>query len=782
MRCIRKRAWLLLILGTGWFGMLPTASLASVVVSSSQDAGFEEHGRDLAPDLVWIPGGRFVMGSPETEEGRKAERETQHEVSLGRFALSKYPVTRLEFAHFVAATGYRTDAERYLGEDGACIASGSHAEMPEYRANHWLAPGFRQDDRHPVVCVSWNDARVYTAWLSAQTGQHFRLPTEAEWEYAARAGTRGARYWGDDPAQACSHANVADRVFAWPDSDPDIHAVDDTVHDCNDGHEFTAPVGSYDPNPWGLYDVLGNVWEWTCSGWSESNVASRLACETHSRRRVARGGGWADGPARVRSAERGWVHSGQVNGNDVGFRLLLQPAGEEVAEAAVESPAVYATPACERLDRARERLAATGGATEANASTGIPARLEQLVQAMEDCLCSTTRADGALILRVLKAWAVADGYEKSRALSGNPKDWPGVPGQAIAETVVPYLFGQAGSIHAALWILRVSDRLESRQAERIWEQWSRAEAEFLDAALWIDVAASEPRPARGSLHRDSMRDGGAGPELVFVRGGRFLMGSPAIEAGRASDERQHRVDVEDFWLGRYAVTVGEFRRFVEVSGYRTDAERDAHELSGCWVWQDGKAKYLRGRSWRDPGFAQQDNHPVVCVSWHDAHAYAQWLSEQTGQEYRMPTEAEWEYAARAGTMTPRYWGSDPAQACRYANVGDRVMKARVPGVDWSVHECDDGYAYTAPVGSFAPNAWGLFDMLGNVLEWTCSAFDMGYGGAEQRCSASSERRGLHALRGGSWTDEPDYVRSAFRSWSAPGNRSLDQGFRLARSP
>ncbi|HRZ07770.1 MAG TPA: formylglycine-generating enzyme family protein, partial [Candidatus Competibacteraceae bacterium] len=184
-------------------------------------------------------------------------------------------------------------------------------------------------------------------------------------------------------------------------------------------------------------------------------------------------------------------------------------------------------------------------------------------------------------------------------------------------------------------------------------------------------------------------------------------------------------------------------------------------------------------NWRKPGYEQKDNYPVVCVSWNDALAYVKWLSDQTGQSYRLPTEAEWEYAARAGTTTARYWGEDPDQACRYANVGDQAAKKTFP--NWVIHECTDGVVYTAPVGSFQANAWGLKDMLGNVWEWTCSEWDEKYGGAESRCSTNSGTTGPLAVRGGSWRTPPDWVRSADRGWLTPTDRHSFVGFRLARS-
>ena len=261
------------------------------------------------------------------------------------------------------------------------------------------------------------------------------------------------------------------------------------------------------------------------------------------------------------------------------------------------------------------------------------------------------------------------------------------------------------------------------------------------------------------------------PEMVVIEGGCFLMGSPESETGRNDDERQHEVCVESFSIGKYEVTRGQYARFVGETGRATG--------DGCWTYESGGWEERSGRSWRTPGYGQEDTHPVVCVSHDEAVAYARWLSRETGRRFRLPTEVEWEYAARAGTETSRPWGDDPSRACGYANVGDRTLKERYPDWKWSIHACRDGYAHTAPVGSFEANGWGLHDMLGNAWEWTCSEWDEGYGGAEQRC-ASGGAGGRRVRRGGSWYNTPGGVRAAYRSRSGPGYRNYDLGFRLVQ--
>ena len=266
-------------------------------------------------------------------------------------------------------------------------------------------------------------------------------------------------------------------------------------------------------------------------------------------------------------------------------------------------------------------------------------------------------------------------------------------------------------------------------------------------------------------------------DMVSIRGGCFQMGSPSHETGRDDDENQHKVCVEGFRLGKKEVTKGAFGKFVNATGHRTDAENNVKK-SGCFGLKGGKYDYYSGRNWRDPGFRQNNEHPVVCVSYRDTMAYIDWLNRQGHGKYRLPTEAEWEYAARAGTTTARFWGDKANQACGYANVADRDSKKVI---NWSAfHECNDGYVYTAPVGQFDTNNWGLYDMQGNVHEWLCSDWNSSYSGQENRCSSKANTEGSRSLRGGSWGSEPTRVRSANRNRYDTWLRIHYVGFRLAQ--
>jgi formylglycine-generating enzyme len=283
-------------------------------------------------------------------------------------------------------------------------------------------------------------------------------------------------------------------------------------------------------------------------------------------------------------------------------------------------------------------------------------------------------------------------------------------------------------------------------------------------------SGTSPASKAGKIFRDCPNC----PEMVVIPSGSFDMGSPSTETGRGDDEGPvHRVNVTTFALGMTEITRGQFATFVKETIY----------ISGdkCWTLEKGDFEERNG-NWSIPGYPQDDKHPVACINWNDAQAYAEWLSRKTRKKYRLPTEAEWEYAARGNTITARYWGDNPNDASAYANSADNTAQAQIQGAtSWSVHDCTDGFAYTAPVGSFKANAFGLKDMLGNVWEWTRDSYHDSYNDAPTDGSAWQGDNKKRELRGGSWNNSPWDVRAAIRYKSDPGLRFSSFGFRLARS-
>lgn len=266
------------------------------------------------------------------------------------------------------------------------------------------------------------------------------------------------------------------------------------------------------------------------------------------------------------------------------------------------------------------------------------------------------------------------------------------------------------------------------------------------------------------------------PQMVVVPAGRFEMGSPATDAGRHDDEiPQHEVVLaRSFAIAKYPVTRAQFARFASETG-RTDDDLSCYTLTA-----DGRFIETTKAGWRDPGFPQTSQDPVVCMSWDDADAYANWLSRKTARPYRLPSEAEWEYAARAGAAAAH--PEPAAQVCRLLNGGDADYHAKFPADPKYDGGCRDGYPYTSPVGSFAPNAFGLFDMIGNAGQWVADCYNTTYDGAPFDGSAwTSGNCAMRVTRGGAWTDRSRGIRFARRLMDSGVGRFSSVGFRVARA-
>ena len=278
-----------------------------------------------------------------------------------------------------------------------------------------------------------------------------------------------------------------------------------------------------------------------------------------------------------------------------------------------------------------------------------------------------------------------------------------------------------------------------------------------------------------------------GMKLALIPGGDFLMGSPASEVGRYDGESQHRVRItKPFYMGIHEVTVGQFKRFVAATNYKTEAETDGN---GGWgyeksagVTQDVKYNWRNHvkYNWRNHGFPQVDAHPVINVSWNDSVAFCTWLSRAEGVEYRLPTEAEWEYACRAGTNTMYYHGNDAEGLAAVGNVIDRSFQKDFPEAD--AIAADDGFVSASPVGRFRANGFGLYDMHGNVFEWCSDWYGEDYYDSSPTSDPTGPSEGSRRVdRGGSWDAAADRCRSAFRSRVLPSYRFDDLGFRVVRS-
>lgn len=338
------------------------------------------------------------------------------------------------------------------------------------------------------------------------------------------------------------------------------------------------------------------------------------------------------------------------------------------------------------------------------------------------------------------------------------------------------------------------------------------------------VAASDGTEKSGVTKRTEGMENSLGMTMVTVQSGEFEMGMldedrVKLEHKASAYQREIHDYVEkpsfpvrlsrDIAIGGTEVTVGQFGKFVEATGYRTDAERNRV----AWVFDPDADDDLErfapkaSANWRNPGFVQTDDHPVTCVSWHDAQAFCRWLSEREGVNYRLPTEAEWEYACRGGTRTAYCGGDDPDSVYAFGNVADAALYAVHPSDvlrqrTVSLEPGDgDGFVFTSPVGAFRANPWGLHDMHGNVWEWCRDRYSDRYYDemttlARQRGSRSDpepivdpqgpedtpkHRHGdWRSLRGGSWYVAPLQCRSSVRAFAEAGDAFSYIGFRVVR--
>ena len=650
----------------------------------------EAQTNSIGMKFTLIPPGEFQMGStpadvekvmrfdPKFQKAFADEERPQHRVRITQpFYLGTYEVTKGQFHDFADDTGYQTSAEK--DRQGCGGYTGRKDEPFDNRPSYtWREWGVDEGEDSPVVQVSRDDAMAFCEWLSKKEGREYRLPTEAEWEYACRAGTTSLFASGDDPEGLTKIGNVADATakenfpkWFWTVSS-------------SDGWALTAPVGQFRPNNFGLYDMTGNVWEW-CADAHEGNYYAHSPLSdppgpVSKYTAVARGGSWLDGPSSCRSASR--YGAGRISRlNTHGFRIAAVP---------------------------NVPVPSTGDRSASQAQKGV----------------------------------LAD----DNGLGGTKRVAP-----AAAELLVsPF------------------DERAARAARKAWAR-----------QLKIDVEQ------RNSL----------GMKLLLISPGRFAMGSPETaeelmkafpEAKRAwfSGERPvHAVTISrPFYLGKFEVTKGQFQKFVDDTGYRTDADKDG---KGGFGYTGENTKPFEQRSsflWDDWGVEQSENSPVVNVSHNDAVAFCDWLSRKEGKKYRLPTEAEWEYACRAGTATRYYNGDDPEKLTQIANIWDGSAKATIMPSAIDTVRSSDGWPLTSPAGRFPPNNFGLYDMLGNVWEW-CSDWDGPdyYAKSPERDPPGPISGKLRVFRGGSWRAGAVDCRAASRGLFAPGYRFHGLGFRVARS-
>jgi formylglycine-generating enzyme required for sulfatase activity len=783
-----------------------------------QPTSFRDHFLDSkaeGPEMVFLPDGTFTMGD---EKGRDNEKPV-HQVTLSHFSVGKYPVTFEEYDQFCNDTSRERPSDEGWGRG-----------------------------RRPVINVSWYEAVEYCRWLKKQTGQDYRLLTEAQWEFACRAGSEAAYCFGGDEQQLGEYA------WYWGNSERKTH-----------------PVGEKKPNAWGLYDLHGNVWEWVQDWYGDypSEPQSDPSGPESGSNRVIRGGGWVNDAEDCRSAYRDIAEPGDRDGN-LGFRLArlgplssypftLSPEfpipglrdtlkddspaplmdwlpggtftmGEDERPYDDEKPAHEVTvnafsisqypvtfeeydKFCEatRREKPNDRGWGRGTRPAINVSwedataycewlseqTGAHYRL--LTEAEWEYACragSATRYSFGDDEPPLgdHAWYSKNAEGKTHPVGEKlPNDWHlydmhGNVWEWVQDWYAAYSKepqhnpngpeqGSERVIRGGSWLYGTDDCRSASRLRRdpgshrhyLGFRLARDGAWPSDTfTLAVQKAANTPvqaerkddqekayKPYQG--FQDHLKDNKEAPEMVYLPGGGFKMGDIQGKGWDDKERPVHEVTLEAFAIGRNPLTVGEFRRFVEAAGYKTKAEQEG----GAWVYDGKEWGWKSDASWRNPYMSQDDDHPVVCISWNDAIAYCEWLSEQTGEPYSLPTEAQWEYACRTASEAAYCFGDDEKLLEEYA---------------WYAKNSE---RRTYHVGQKKRNAWGLHDMHGNVWEWVQDWFG-DYSKVSQHNPSGPKQGSSRVFRGGGWHNDTGGCRSACRGVRRPRDRSGDLGFRFAR--
>ncbi|MDX1625566.1 MAG: formylglycine-generating enzyme family protein [Wenzhouxiangellaceae bacterium] len=405
-----------------------------------------------------------------------------------------------------------------------------------------------------------------------------------------------------------------------------------------------------------------------------------------------------------------------------------------------------------------------------------------------DAAIAGLEAVRAGLLEFIDAAIENSDFEEASALLASAADY-GIDAEEITTRQQTVLDARQDEIRAMISAVRSSiDAGEFDEAETQINELVAlgVDAERIDSLRTsLDDAIRYGGFEPGQLFQDGIGDGeGFAPVMVVVPSGSYMMGSPDDEDDRRGNEGpRHRVTFErGFGLSQNEVTVGQFRQFVQDTGYVTDAERA--RSSRIYMAGSGRIDERRGVSWRDDYLGEtveNDAQPVIHVSWNDANAYAMWLARRTGRDYRLPSEAEFEYALRAGTETPYWWGdgSPPDRTENVTGEDDEFTDQR----SWTVafDNYTDDFWGPAPVGSLSSNPFGFYDLGGNVMEWVQDCWHDGYVRAPDDGSAwvnpGCERR---VIRGASWSSTPQMSRSAFRIASSQDSTDARVGFRVAR--
>jgi formylglycine-generating enzyme required for sulfatase activity len=764
--------------------------------------GWEQ--QEFEPYTVRIPAGSFLMGSSDDDEFAELYEKPQHIVELSGYRIGKYPVTNLDYQKFVRAMDHRPPS-------------------------HWEGGGYPEGmGDHPAVNVSWEEAEVYCEWLAKTTGKPYRLPTEAEWEKAAR-GEDGRNYpWGDEWDQSRCNSNAS-----------------------GIGHK--TPVRQFSPHgdsPYGVADMAGNVSEW-CADWYDAMTYEHREGSPvvdpkgpdHGARKVLRGGSFLNNPLLVNCTARDSAL--EASSDEIGFRVVIpskipdwqrqeinewnQPPPEYIpvkldidnglatSENYPEIKLPFSSPLFGRnevpfeLNLEEKQGALMGIEQSYPLEATAPMRSAEIKPGAKNIISAyvlVTAGNAHRVIDDIEFEAKKIGYLEFQFDEGEPYrlelelgknirewsykhpdviqtltdfrvqqvwrdpkdeatfdmlriDFPDPPCNVIHCQLVMDIEDIPGSYKGSLPSVRISgltyqldlktllryDREKISALVTDIKGWGEVEdyTQRLEAVIIDYKNYTHEEIASANLALDLLEDREQmefEPQTVRVSAGSFLMGSSDDDKLASEDEKpQHTVELSGYRIGKYPVTNREYQAFVTEKGYQLPED------------------------WSGEGYpTEKGDHPVVDVIWEDAQAYCQWLAEKTGRDYRLPTEAEWEKAARGEQGRDYPWGDE-----------------------WDASRCnsnESGIGDTTPVGQFSPQGdspYGVADMAGNVLEWCSSLYkDYQYVADDGREDPNAD--GIRVLRGGAFSPSPLFVRCACRDFNFPNLGSSRIGFRVVVSP
>jgi formylglycine-generating enzyme required for sulfatase activity len=779
------------------FDIFPGKSIANVTSTPSPKVApnpltnFTENlPKGITLEMVGLPAGQFLMGSPDSDPDAKSYEKPQHLVQVNSFAIGKYPITQAQY-------------EAVMGTN--------HSQ-------------FKNNPQNPVESVSWNDAQAFCQKLSQITGKTYRLPTEAEWKYACRAGTTTRYYFGDDANQL--------EDYAWY---------------YKNSQETTHPVGQKKPNAWGLYDMSGNVWEWCEDNWHDSyknapsDGSAWLTNDNDSH--IIRGGSWLVIPRGCRSASR--IDHDSL-GDRYGFRVVCVPnvTSTQLPIATVTStplpkvappapsspppPPAKLAPFTEKISKGitLEMVGLPAGQflmgspdSDPDAESFEKPQHQVKVNSFAIGKYPVTQAQYQAVMGTNPShfsnnpqnpvekvsWDDAQAFcQKLSQITGKTYRLPTEAEWEYAcrgGTTTRFYFGDdANQLEDYAWYEGNSQNTTHPVGQKkpnawglydmsgnVWEwcedNWhnsyqnaprdgsawvtNNSNVHIIRGGSWDDIpeycrstdrsngdilnlsigfrvvcvpnvtstqlpiatVTSTPLPKVVPTPLTNFTENlpkGITLEMVGLPAGQFLMGSPDSDPDATSYEKpQHPVKINSFAIGKYPVT---------------------------------QAQYQAVMGTNPSHFKNNPQNPVERISWDDAQAFCQKLSQITGKTYRLPTEAEWEYACRAGTTTRYYFGDDANQLGDYAWYSGNSQNT------------------THPVGQKKPNAWGLYDMSGNVWEWCEDNWHNSYAWVTNNSN-------VHIIRGGSWCSYPSGCRSAFRGFNSQVRQVRSSGgFRVVCVP